>query len=302
MGINIFRIDTFTDKIFQGTPICVVPDASNLDDETLQNIAIEMNTPHMSFVTDYFNDTYSIRYFTPEKEVDFSSYGTIGTFYTLATKGYIRGIENGYKEVVQRSKRKDTKIELYYEDWYIKRVYIKQKKAKIVEENLDYEDIYDALNLNMAELDGNIYGVKPAIVEIDYRDLIIPIFCKGCLKDIEPDYDKILKICKDQNIRSFHLFYIRMIGDTIANVRNFAPVLGIEERKANVTANGALTYYLKKNGLLGKDRVLIKQGKHLNRPSEVYCKIDEDGIVSVGGHATLVIDGIVCLDRHFDYE
>lgn len=302
MGINIFRIDTFTDRVFQGTPTAVVPDARSIDDETLQNIAIEMNTPHMSFVSDYVADLYNIRYFTPEKEVDFSSYGTIGTFYTLAKKGYIRAIENGYKEVTQKTKRKETKIELYYEDWDIKRVYIKQKKAKIIKDNIDFKKIYKALNIDLDELQGNIYDLDPAIVEIDYKDLIVPVFCKGCLKEIEINREEVLELCREYDVRSFHVFYLRMKDDEIAYVRNFAPIRGIDERRANVTANASLAYYLRDKDLLGGDKVLIKQGKHLNRPSEIYCKIDEEDIVSVGGHATMVIDGILSLDRPYDYD
>lgn len=302
MGINIFRIDTFTDRIFQGTPTAVVPDARLLDDDILQNIAIEMNTPHMSFVADYIGDKYSIRYFTPEKEVDFSSYGTIGTFYTLAKKGYIRAIEKGYKEVVQKTRKKETKIELYYEDWDIKRVYIKQKKAKIIKDNMDFERIYKALNINLDELQGNMYDLYPAIVELEYKDLIVPVFCKGCLKEVEINREEVLSLCREYGIRSFHVFYLRMKDDEVAYVRNFAPLRGIDERRANVTANASLAYYLRDRNLLSNDMLLIKQGKHLNRPSEIYCKIDEDNIVSVGGHATMVIDGILNLDRPFDYE
>lgn len=77
--------------------------------------------------------------------------------------------------------------------------------------------------------------------------------------------------------------------------RNLAPVVDIPEEAATGTSNGALSYYLYTLELLKENRILrVKQGKSLNRDSEIFCKIifeNKKLEVLVGGNAIKLLEG-----------
>ncbi|HYE68252.1 MAG TPA: PhzF family phenazine biosynthesis protein, partial [Anaerovoracaceae bacterium] len=87
--------------------------------------------------------------------------------------------------------------------------------------------------------------------------------------------------------------------DGAVHCRNFAPLYDIDEEAATGTSNGALTYYLYKNGLLrpGTDNLFI-QGEAMNRPSKITSRLTADGDnikIQVGGNAVILACGEINL-------
>ncbi|MDO4546336.1 MAG: PhzF family phenazine biosynthesis protein, partial [Bacillota bacterium] len=107
-----------------------------------------------------------------------------------------------------------------------------------------------------------------------------------------------------------------------AYCRNFAPLYDIDEEAATGTANGALTYYLYKNGLTGSGGLdndapalhrefTFLQGEAMDRPSEILSRLSlpendkpEDGKspsgapavrIRVGGSAAILAKGEIQL-------
>ena len=84
-------VDVFTDQPFEGNSLAVFPDASGLDDDTMQRIARELNLSETTFV---FSATRSdcvanVRIFTPAKELIFAGHPTIGTSFVLLAEGMV---------------------------------------------------------------------------------------------------------------------------------------------------------------------------------------------------------------------
>jgi PhzF family phenazine biosynthesis protein len=103
-------------------------------------------------------------------------------------------------------------------------------------------------------------------------------------------------ISKRLNVTGVHAFYLPDRNSEIVYARNFAPLVGINEEAATGTASGALIYYLKKNKLIDSNRITSLQGQSLNRPSEIYCyieEVDDCFRVKVGGNANIVMEGIL---------
>lgn len=92
-----------------------------------------------------------------------------------------------------------------------------------------------------------------------------------------------------------HVFYLPDFNSEVVYTRNFAPLVGINEEAATGTSNGALMYFLKKNGYIQGDEILAYQGESMNRLSEIYCNINDDNCVYVGGRAKTMIDGVMCI-------
>ncbi len=82
MKIPMYQIDAFTQKLFGGNPAAICHLPYWLDDETLQNIAIENNLAE----TGYFvkkEDIYEIRWFMPHAEIDLCGHATLASAYVI---------------------------------------------------------------------------------------------------------------------------------------------------------------------------------------------------------------------------
>ncbi len=82
MKIPIYQIDTFTQHLFKGNPAAICHLPYWLDDDTLQNIAIENNLAE----TGYFvkkDEHYEIRWFMPHAEIDLCGHATLASAYVI---------------------------------------------------------------------------------------------------------------------------------------------------------------------------------------------------------------------------
>lgn len=87
--IKIYQVDAFTSESFKGNPaaVCILED--DISDELMKNIAQEMNLSETAFVKHLKNSNigkgnlFSLRWFTPEVEVDLCGHATIATSKVL---------------------------------------------------------------------------------------------------------------------------------------------------------------------------------------------------------------------------
>ena len=88
MDYKFYTADVFTDKIFSGNPLAVLPDAQGLNGTQMQMIAKEFNLSETVFVlpAERPEHDYRLRIFTPCKELPFAGHPTIGTACVLAAK------------------------------------------------------------------------------------------------------------------------------------------------------------------------------------------------------------------------
>ena len=83
MKIKLFQIDAFTDKLFAGNPAAVCPLDEWLEDDVLQNIAIENNLAETAFFVKLDTGNYHLRWFTPEIEMDLCGHATLASAFVL---------------------------------------------------------------------------------------------------------------------------------------------------------------------------------------------------------------------------
>ncbi|KAK3781504.1 hypothetical protein RRG08_054843 [Elysia crispata] len=93
MAIPLYIVDAFTDKPFSGNQaaVCLLGPNQVMTDETMQNIAAEMNFSETVFVTlqkGSFRDasSFGIRWFTPTTEVDLCGHATLASAAVLFFK------------------------------------------------------------------------------------------------------------------------------------------------------------------------------------------------------------------------
>lgn len=82
MILKLYQIDAFSEASFSGNPAAVVPLDHWLDDQMMQNIALENNLSETAFYIP--NDKgFEIRWFTPKIEVNLCGHATLAAAHVL---------------------------------------------------------------------------------------------------------------------------------------------------------------------------------------------------------------------------
>src|SRR5579875_2711558 len=89
MKLPLYHVDVFTSQRFGGNPLAVFLDADELDGETMQKIAREMNLSETTFVCKPGTNEANarVRIFTPGRELPFAGHPTLGTAFVLQRAG-----------------------------------------------------------------------------------------------------------------------------------------------------------------------------------------------------------------------
>lgn len=82
MVLQSFQVDAFTDRIFSGNPAAVVMLEERLPDSTLKKIAQENLMPETAFILPE-GTGYSLRWFTPDIEMDLCGHATLASAHIL---------------------------------------------------------------------------------------------------------------------------------------------------------------------------------------------------------------------------
>ena len=82
MKLDIYQVDAFATRPFEGNPAAVCPLDKWLPDRLMQSIAMENNLSETAFFVPE-EDGYRIRWFTPVAEVDLCGHATLATAWVL---------------------------------------------------------------------------------------------------------------------------------------------------------------------------------------------------------------------------
>ena len=274
--MKYYIVDAFSDQPFGGNPAGVVLlEGDTFPPEALMlQVAAELRYSETAFVRRLSPTEYHLRYFTPNAEVDLCGHATIATFSLLFQMKLAEG------ECLCHTLAGDLRIEVG------KKVMMQMATPRIVATIEDPKEIYRALGLA---------DYQPALpVQIAYSglpDLMIPIADVMTLNGLQPDMNAISAITQKYKAVSSHVFAFGNDGYT-AHVRDFAPLYDIPEESATGTANAALTHYLAVNGVIPKQGdFAFLQGEAMGRPSIVTSRVTPDGVIYVGGTATIMALG-----------
>lgn len=268
MEVLVYQINAFSLNNKGGNPAGVVLDEYDLTEEQMNKIAKEVGFSETSFIR-RTTDELSIRFFTPEEEVDLCGHATLASFFLLKEKGLFK------KETSFTCKA--GRIRVYEEE---SAIFLEQTKPVFFDEKISKERLSDIFSLSAEDLEVDDLHT-PRMVSTGLIDVIVPIKDVETLKDMEVDMEALSEYSKELGAIGAHAFSI----DKEIYVRNFAPAVGIDEESATGTANAALASYLyKEKGLKGKEKFSFYQGQWMNSPSLIKVILDEEAIF-VGGEA-----------------
>lgn len=113
MKLQIYQADAFAAGLFKGNPAAVVPLTKWLNDETMQQIAMENNLSETAFFIPEGNH-FHIRWFTPKAEVKLCGHATLATAHILFNELDFQGeqIEFNSKSGILTVKKIGDKLQL----------------------------------------------------------------------------------------------------------------------------------------------------------------------------------------------
>ncbi|MCC8025177.1 MAG: PhzF family phenazine biosynthesis protein [Clostridium sp.] len=279
--MRIYIVDAFTDKQFRGNQAGVVILGENEDfpEETfMKELAAELKHSETAYVKSTGEHVFSIRYFTPETEVELCGHATISAFTVMRDTNDI-----GLGEYIA-----DTlagKLNITVESQLIWMDMAKPRHICDIPAG-EAENLYDACGSGFQDA----LLLKPAVVNTGLSDILLPVADLKSLSSAEIDDKKVGMLSQKYQAAGIHMFCLGRTEGVTACCRNFAPLLGIPEEPATGTSNGALTYYLRQKGVIGDGAVnTFLQGQFMGRESRIFTKIEGERI-RVGGSGRISLE------------
>jgi trans-2,3-dihydro-3-hydroxyanthranilate isomerase len=286
--------DVFTDALFGGNPLAVLPDASGLSPRRMQQVAREFNFSESTFVLPAERgQTRRVRIFTPTMEVPFAGHPNVGTAFALAATGQLGPLDGGldiaFEEAagivpVRVERRRDGTI--FCE--------LSAPQPLSLGASVSREDLAAAVSLSPADVRTDVHF--PRVLSVGLTFLVAELADRNALTRARAAPAALEALAARGVSPDVHL-YCRS-GDAFdLRARMFAPLDGVPEDPATGSANAALAAALaafdpRTDGVL---RWRIAQGVEMGRPSLLEARIEkragEVTAVKIGGASVLVAEG-----------
>ncbi len=261
-----------------GNKAGVVFDDRGLSEASMKAIARKNNYSETAFVDlvkckpGYF----SIRYFTPQEEVDICGHAALAAFYALREDGFTQSYP-----VYHLTKAGSLEVQAKGDI-----ILIEMKYPERVEQ-IPKEDVLKITNLRpetiMPNPDGGI-----DVVSTGLRDIIVEVDSLRTLRELSIKRSEMVDYCCEKDFVGMHVVSRETIErDSDFCCRNFAPAVGIDEESATGTSNASMLYYMlqHKAGMEVEKLYKVEQGYFMQSPSNIFVSMKSDGRVFVGGRA-----------------
>lgn len=290
-----YTCDVFTDRVFGGNPLAVLPDARGLADAQMLAIAREFNYSETTFVLppDDARHTARVRIFTPGGELPFAGHPTIGTAFVLATTGAIAP-ERG--EIVFEEGVGPVPVSVFRDGGRV--THCRLTAARLPEQGPPAPPaaaLAQMLSLAPQDvLDGS------ACWSCGVPFLVVPLAGLGALSRCSLDLPRWRELLAGYPTQK--VYPVARIDALRWRVRMFAPGLGVAEDPATGSAAAAFAGFVAASSPEPRDATLavqLEQGIEMGRPSDLSLEIDRRAgaitAVRVGGAAVMVGAGTLSL-------
>ncbi len=286
------KIDAFATQKSNGNPAGMVH-LDALDDITtdeMLRIAKELKgfVSEVGYVRRIDENTFDLKYYSSEREVDFCGHATIAIMYDL-----IKNSENlinkkriniitckGNLIVENRIRNEDS-------------VFITAPFPVFSPNEVNRESIAKALRIDLDEINN---GYPASVVNAGLETLIVPIKRLNGILSISPVLDELKEFCIE-NLIDIITVYTDEVVDKKNRYRTrvFAPTFGYLEDPATGSGNSAFGYYLMKNKIWDGTFMSLEQNGSFENPNiiKLMAKDTESTKPQVvfGGGAITRIDG-----------
>jgi len=278
---GILQLLAFAAEPGGGNPAGVVLDATSLDDAQMQRIAADLGHPETAFVTAREGDRVAVRYFSPDDEVPFCGHATIATAVALAeiegAGSYVFDTAAGAVDVVTERDAEGAMVAGFT-----------SVEPRVIDLEPEVADrLLGLMGLTHDDLDermplaqsfaGNLHPV----VAVTAREVFDTFtFDPGAMREL-----------LDERGWKGTAIVVHVEGGLadglVAEARNLFPVGDITEDPATGSAAASLGAYLRDRvGVPAPFGFMVRQGRHIGRPSVLSVDVPASGGIVVRGGAT----------------
>lgn len=255
--MKYYVVDAFASAVFKGNPagVCVLD--KPLASETMQQIAAENNLSETAFVLREKYGEYSLKWFTPQSEIDLCGHATLATAFVVANF-----IDIDINKMIFNSMSGD---------------------LIVTKENDSYVLDFPTRMPQKVELTNEILSLTNKTIKGAYlsRDLMIVLENEEDVKNFTPNSSKIKELSQGKGL------IITAKGNNVDFVsRCFFPKMGVDEDPVTGSAHTNLIPYWAEQ--LDKNKLTARQLSH--REGYLDCLLEGDR-VKISGKAILYLIG-----------
>jgi trans-2,3-dihydro-3-hydroxyanthranilate isomerase len=286
-------VDVFTEHPLEGNALAVLPDASGLDDDTMQKIAREMNLSETVFIIPPTRSDCCarLRIFTPAREMAFAGHPTIGASFVLRREGLVdpRAERFVVEELVGP-------VPILVDSGDRPMIWLRTPPIR-EGHTFEPESCARALGLQSSDL----LPFAPQLLSAGNPTVFIALKNPAAVDKalIHPESYAAMR----QGVADPICVFVFAPTPAGAYSRMFAPEHGIIEDPATGSSTGPLAAYMLRHGLVSGaagSQFVSEQGTRMKRRSILHVRLQGahgcDGI-DVGGHVTPVASGELSLPR-----
>ena len=277
-SVEVLRYAAFADDPAGGNPAGVVLDARTLDDAAMQRIAAEVDFAETAFVTSEAAGARTLRFFSPIAEVPFCGHATVATAIAIAERegvGTLRfatpvgeiAIETSITGAGLRAAFTSVETEVAHFPEFV------------------LEALLQLIGVDRTDLDERY---PPRLAFAGNWHPVIALTARAVFDGFTFDPGTARALMDSQGWPATMTVLHRVAADRF-EARNIFPVGRIVEDPATGAAAAAVGGYLRWLGLVTPPaRIVIEQGRHVGRPSELTVDIPEHGGIVVSGRAVQI--------------
>ncbi len=291
MKKSIYFIDVFTNQALAGNPLAVVISGRELPKSEMQKIAAEINYSETTFLTPVKqnNNGYSVKIYTPSKEIEFAGHPILGTAYIIR-----KILENNEIDAVNLNLPVG-QVAVSFEpmEHDVEVAWFKAPKISFGD-ILKTEQVAPAIGLTEEDID---IRLPIQVIAAGTAAIMVPINTLEALFRSGLNLEKCKALIQNGYPPLFYLFCNQTHDEkNDFCVRFFFEAHGPREDPA--TGNGAAFFgaYLLRHQFEHNPKlsIRIEQGYALRRPSLIMLraqKVNSEYEIHVGGSVVSVLDG-----------
>jgi len=255
--MKYYVVDSFADKLFSGNPAGVCLVEHELDAQTMQNIAAENNLSETAFVKRN-GDSYDLRWFTPEIEVDLCGHATLASAFVVTNFW-----DKGKREMRFNTQSGELRVSVKQDDLY----------------EMDFP-AWEPKPVEVTPLMSQAVGAQVLEAHLS-RDLLLLVGSEENVVNLAPDFNLLCELPDCVGV------IVTAKGNSADFVsRFFAPGAGVPEDPVTGSAHAQLIPFWAKR----LDKKVMTARQLSKRGGELFCEYCGDR-VKISGKAVLYMQG-----------
>jgi trans-2,3-dihydro-3-hydroxyanthranilate isomerase len=294
--VRYHTVDVFTNRLFGGNQLAVIPDARGLSTGQMASIAREFNFSETTFVLPPADPSHTrrVRIFTPGGELDFAGHPTVGTAHLLAATGEV-ALEGTTTRIVLEEGVGPVPVTITATEGVP--VFCQLSVARLPDSLAAPADARTLARLVSLDESDIIPGAEPVSISCGTPFLFLPLKDPGAVTRSRPRSDLFEDVLGGYRTQMMMVFAEKPDDPERIHARMFAPTMGVPEDPATGSAAVGLGAWVarRRGAADGTLRLTVEQGVEMGRASELFVEVDVAGGavsgVRVGGETVLVSEG-----------